>query len=63
VAFSETLAAVAADVFRRLGSPRKRAADVAIGVAAAAQDALLLTRSARDFAGIADLRVETAGRG
>ncbi len=63
VAFSEALAVVAADVFRRLGSPRKRAADVAIGVTAAAQDAVLLTRNARDFAGIPDLRVEAAGRG
>jgi len=32
VAFSESTAAEAADVFRRLGSPRRRAADVAIGV-------------------------------
>ena len=61
VAFSESLAAQAADVFRRLGSPRKRTADVAIGVTAAAHDAVLLTRNARDFAGIPDLRLEAAG--
>src|SRR5687768_16002975 len=33
--FTERVAADAAEVFRRLGSPRKRAADVAIGVTAA----------------------------
>ena len=59
--FSETLAAEAAEVFRRLGSPRKRAADVAIGVTAAVHDAVLVTRNARDFAGIPALRVEAAG--
>jgi|ERR1051325_3204693 predicted nucleic acid-binding protein len=51
VAFDERLAAHAAEVFRRLGSPRRRAADIAIGVTAAAASALLLTRNARDFAG------------
>jgi predicted nucleic acid-binding protein len=45
--------------FRRLGSPRKRAADVAIGFTAALHEAVLLPRNARDFAGIPDLRVET----
>ncbi len=39
----------------------KRAADVAIGVTAVLQDAVLVTRNARDFAGIPDLRVEPAG--
>jgi len=48
----------AADVFRSLGSPRRRANDIAIGVTAAAADAVLLTRNARDFAGIPELRVE-----
>lgn len=63
LAFSETLAAEAAEVFRRLGSPRKRAADVAIGVTAAIHEAVLLTRNARDFAGIPGLEVEaTAAR-
>jgi hypothetical protein len=60
VAFSEGIAAEAADVFRRLGSPRKRAADVAIGVTAAVHDAVLVTRNTRDFAGIPGLRVEAA---
>jgi predicted nucleic acid-binding protein len=61
LAFSEALAVLAADTFRRLGSPRRRAADVAIGVTAAAHDAVLLTRNRRDFAGIADLRLEGTG--
>lgn len=60
--FSEGLASQAAEVFRRLGSPRRRAADVAIGVTAAAHGATLLTRNARDFTGIPELRLETAVR-
>ena len=61
---SDSLAASAAEVFRRLGSPRRRAADIAIGVTAASFEATLLTRNARDFAGIPGLAVEgsqTAG--
>lgn len=61
VGFSEELAAEAAECFRRLGSPRRRAADVAIGTTAAALEAVLLTRNARDFAGIEGLRVKAAG--
>lgn len=61
VPFSETVAAEAAEVFRRLGSPPKRGADVAIGVTAVLHDAVLVTRNARDFAGIPGLRVETTG--
>ena len=60
VAFDEPLAGLAAESFRRLGSPRKRAADVAIGVTAAAHGATLLTRNARDFAGVPGLETETA---
>ena len=60
VGFGESLADLSAEVFRRLGSPRRRAADVAIGVCAAAQGATLLTRNVRDFAGIPGLEVETA---
>jgi predicted nucleic acid-binding protein len=58
-AFTEGIAAEAAETFRRLGSPRKRAADVAIGVTAALHEAVLLTRNGRNFAGIPDLQVET----
>ncbi len=58
VPFSEDLAAIAGEVFRSLGSPRRRAADVAIGVTAAGMGARLLTRNGRDFAGIPDLEIE-----
>ncbi len=58
VPFSEELAALSADVFRSLGSPRRRAADIAIGVTAASMEARLLTRNARDFAGIPYLEVK-----
>jgi predicted nucleic acid-binding protein len=61
VAFSEELAVLAAEVFRNLGSPRRRAADIAIGVTAAACEAVLLTRNARDFAGIPKLQIEATG--
>ena len=58
VSFSEQLASASAEVFRRLGSPRRRAADIAIGVTASARDATLISRNARDFAGIPGLVVE-----
>jgi predicted nucleic acid-binding protein len=58
VLFSEELAQLAAEVFRRLGSPRKRAADVAIGITASAARASLVTRNKKDFAGIPDLSIE-----
>ena len=58
IPFSEQLAAAAGEAFRRLGSPRRRAADVAIGVSAAMRGATLLSLNARDFAGIPGLSVE-----
>ena len=58
IPLSETLAIRAAEEFRRLGSPRKRGNDIAIGVVARSRDALLLTRNAKDFAGIEGLHVE-----
>lgn len=58
VPLGDELASRAAEVFRQLGSPRRRANDIAIGVTAVAFDAVLLTRNARDFAGIPDLRLE-----
>ena len=58
VPFSEPIAAAAAEMFRRLGSPRRRAADVAIGVTAVVRGATLVTRNVRDFAGIEGLEVE-----
>lgn len=62
VPFGEELAGQAAEVFRRLGSPRRRAADIAIGVTAASFAAVLLTRNARDFVGIPDLELEVVGQ-
>ena len=62
VAFHEDLAAEAARVFRALGSPRRRAADIAIAVTAAMSGALLLTRNRRDFADIPGLRLEATAR-
>ena len=59
VPFSEELASAAGEVFRNLGSPRRRTADIAIGVTAAELDAVLMTRNARDFAGIPRLETET----
>jgi len=58
IPFSEELAALAAEVFRRLGSPRRRAADVAIAVTATAMGATLLTRNQEDFAGVPNLRIQ-----
>ncbi len=58
VPFSEDLAAIAGEVFRGLGSPRRRGADIAIGVTAAGMEARLLTRNGRDFAGIPYLEIE-----
>lgn len=57
IPFSDDLASIAADVFRSLGSPRKRAADVAIGVTASTCGARLYTRNRRDFAGIPGLEL------
>ncbi len=57
IPFSEDLAAIAAEVFRNLGSPRRRAADIAIGVTAASMGAVLLTLNPSDFAGIPHLQV------
>ena len=58
IPLSEDLAVMAAECFRRLGSPRRRSADIAIGVTASAMKARLLTRNGRDFAGIPDLEIE-----
>jgi predicted nucleic acid-binding protein len=63
VPFSEPIAAAAAEVFRQLGSPRRRSADIAIGVTAAALRATLVTRNARDFAGIPGLELEGVATG
>lgn len=55
IPFGEELAAKASDLFRRLGSPRRRAFDVAIAATAISRGARLLTGNVRDYAGIEDL--------
>lgn len=55
--FDANLAQAAAETFRRLGSPRRRANDIAIGTTAAADEAELWTLNASDFEGIPNLRV------
>lgn len=59
VPLSEPLATASAEVFRQLGSPRRRAADIAIGVTAALRGATLLSRNTRDFAGIPGLDLDS----
>ncbi len=56
IPFSEELATIAGEVFRTLGSPRRRAADIAIGVTASSMGAVLLTLNPNDFAGIPHLQ-------
>ena len=56
IPFSEELASVSGEVFRNLGSPRRRAADIAIGVTAVSMGATLLTLNPSDFAGIPHLQ-------
>ena len=58
IPWTDQLAERAGDEFRRLGSPRRRAADVAIGVTAASCGATLLTRNRVDFEEISELEVE-----
>jgi predicted nucleic acid-binding protein len=62
IPFDATLAQEAGEIFRRLGSPRRRAQDIAIGVTARSRDATLVTRNVRDFAGIAGLEVISASK-
>lgn len=57
VALDGSLALAAAQTFRRLGSPRRRANDIAIGTTAAAARAVLWTLNHGDFAGIPDLEL------
>jgi predicted nucleic acid-binding protein len=56
---TQEVAEQSAEVFRSLGSPRRRVAVVAIGVTAVSAGATLLTRNARDFNGIPDLEIAT----
>jgi predicted nucleic acid-binding protein len=61
VPLTEAFATAAAEQFRKLGSPRRRAADVAIGVVARECGATLLTHNRRDFRGIDALVVDAGG--
>lgn len=58
VPFTAPIAVATAEMFRKLGSPRRRAADIAIGITAVMRGATLITRNVRDFAGIDGLKVE-----
>jgi predicted nucleic acid-binding protein len=57
IPFDEAVAATAADMFRRLGSPRKRAADIAIAATALSRGARLLSANSRDYSGIEGLNL------
>jgi predicted nucleic acid-binding protein len=63
IPLTDLLAERAGEEFRRLDSPRRRAADVAIGVTAASYGATLLTRNHGDFDGISELHVEVVATG
>ena len=55
------LSTAAAAVFRELGSPRRRAADITIGVTALLTHATLVTRNAADFSDIRGLAALDVG--
>jgi predicted nucleic acid-binding protein len=58
VPFDELLAEAAAELFRALGSPRRRSADIAIAVTAISQGAALVTLNPADFQDIPGLALE-----
>ena len=60
VPLTDEIATAAAEVFRKLGSPRRRNADIAIGVTALLADATLVTRNADDYSDIHGLTVLNA---
>jgi predicted nucleic acid-binding protein len=60
IAFDEDLAAKAAALFLQLGSPRRRAFDVAIAATAIARGARLLTSNTRDYSDIDGLEAGEA---
>lgn len=58
--FTEGVATRAGEVFRSLGSPRRRANDIAIGVSAVESGGRLLTSNHRDFHDIPELVLEAS---
>lgn len=58
VPLTESRAAEAGKIFRSLGSPRRRAADIAIATTAVFRGATLLSRNRADFADVPDLLLE-----
>ncbi|HKY34567.1 MAG TPA: type II toxin-antitoxin system VapC family toxin [Polyangiaceae bacterium] len=58
IALTEAIAERAGEEFRRLGSPRRRAADVVIGITAVSYGARLVTRNRTDFEDIHGLELE-----
>src|SRR5688572_29467443 len=52
-----TVAARAADLFRTMGSPRRRAADVLVAASAIVDGAVLWTCNVADFSNVPGLRV------
>jgi predicted nucleic acid-binding protein len=61
VPLSGDIAETAAEIFRSLGSPRRRAADIVIGATAKVCEATLLSRNAGDFVGIVGLDLRVVG--
>jgi predicted nucleic acid-binding protein len=57
VPFTENHAEMAAEMFLKLGRPRKRSADLAIAAVALARGARLLTGNTRDYSGIDGLEL------
>lgn len=62
VPFDPAIAEVAAETFRRLGGPRRRANDIAIGTTAALLGATLWSLNREDFAGIPNLELGPSSR-
>ncbi len=60
VPFDESAAETAAELFRAMGSPRRRAFDVAIAAVAIDRRARLLTANTRDYSGIDGLELGPA---
>jgi predicted nucleic acid-binding protein len=60
VPFDESAAETAAELFRAMGRPRRRAFDVAIAAVAIDRRARLLTAKTRDYSGIDGLELGPA---